>query len=51
MSNIDNICDLQLTEERADMDSMDLALEQFFSNVLECIDFEEEKISVLNCIH
>ncbi len=54
MNNIDGMTDLQLTEERADMDSnaMDLALEQFFNNVLECINLEEdEKDCVLKCIH
>lgn len=52
MKNIDSISDLQLTEEQAYMESnsIDMALEQFFNNVLECINFEEEKICVLNCI-
>lgn len=53
MNIFDSMTGLQLTEERADMDSnaMDLALEQFFNNVLECIKIDDEKDCVLKCIH
>ena len=51
MINNDDLIDIELKEELADMESnsVDVALEMFFNSVLDCIVINEEMFLEQNC--